>query len=147
MERIKIEIVKLNHAKGLKLPEYATSGSAGMDLVSAVETEIKPMEISLIPTGLTVAIPEGYEGQIRPRSGMALKHGITLPNSPGTIDSDYRGEIKVIIQNLGTESFVINRGDRIAQFIIAPVVRAEWKQVDTLPESVRSTGGFGHTGK
>jgi dUTP pyrophosphatase len=147
MEQIKIEVVRLKHAEGLELPEYATSGSAGMDLVSAVETEIKPSEIILVPTGLTVAIPKGYEGQIRPRSGLALKHGITIPNSPGTIDSDYRGEIKIILQNLGSEPFVIKRGDRIAQFVVAPVVKAEWKPVETLPESARSSGGFGHTGK
>lgn len=132
----------------LPLPAYATSGSAGVDLLAAVseETVLAPMERKLIPTGIMAAIPEGFEGQVRPRSGLALRHGISMVNTPGTIDSDYRGEIKVIMVNLGEEPFVIKRGDRIAQFVICPVMQAEFAEVEELPETSRGGGGFGHTG-
>jgi dUTP pyrophosphatase len=135
----------------LPLPSFATRGSAGADLSAAVEKDlvIAPGDRALIPTGFAVAIPEGYEGQIRPRSGLALRHGITLPNSPGTIDSDYRGELQVILQNMGDASFVVRRGDRIAQLVISPVVRPSFLEVDqseALGETDRGDGGFGHTG-
>jgi len=125
-----------------------TAGAAGMDLSAAVTTEItiQPGEITLVPTGLEVAIPEGYEGQVRPRSGLAVKHGISLPNTPATIDSDYRGEIRVPLINLGKEAFRVERGMRIAQFVIAPVMRITWDEVTELPATARAAGGFGHSG-
>lgn len=130
------------------MPEYATDGSAGADLRAAVESDvvILPGERALIPTGLRMAIPEGYEGQVRPRSGLALRNGISCVNSPGTIDSDYRGSVQVIIINQGQEPFTIRRGDRIAQLVIAPVIRASFSECDSLPDTHRSDGGFGHTG-
>ena len=133
---------------GARLPEYATSRAAGMDLRAHISQPLtlQPGERALIPTGLRMAIPPGYEGQVRPRSGLAIRHGISLLNSPGTIDADYRGEIKVIVANLGSEPVTINPGDRIAQLVIAPVVRAELVEVDELPETERGEGGFGHTG-
>jgi dUTP pyrophosphatase len=143
-----IPIQILEHAADLPLPSYATPGSAGMDLRAAVTAPllIKPGERILIPTGIAIAVPQGYEAQVRPRSGLAIKHGITMLNSPGTIDSDYRGEIKVIAINHGTEYFSIERGERVAQLVIAPVARAEWQKVDSLEETMRGAGGFGHSG-
>ncbi len=143
-----IPIKTLDHAKDLALPAYATEDSAGMDLLAAVsgETRLARMEIKLIPTGIAMALPKGYEAQVRPRSGLALKRGISLVNSPGTIDADYRGEIGVIMINLGGEDFIITRGMRIAQMIIAPYSRAAWEKVESLEESERGAGGFGSTG-
>jgi len=143
---MKIKIV--NHSKHL-LPEYATSLSAGMDLRANIEEPIllKPLERKLIPTGLFIELPAGYEAQIRPRSGLAIKKGITVLNSPGTIDADYRGEICIILVNLSNEDFIIIDGDRICQMVIATHAQAEWMEVTDLEETVRGTGGFGHTGK
>lgn len=145
---ISLRIKKLDHAKDLPLPSYATPGSAGMDLRSA---SVEPVVISpgqrvLVPTGLVLEIPDGYEGQVRPRSGLALKHGISLVNSPGTIDSDYRGEVMVIMINLGDDHFMINYGDRIAQLVVAPVIQAEIVEVVRVDDSDRGAGGFGSTG-
>jgi dUTP pyrophosphatase len=146
--RIAVQVVRLPHADGLPLPAYATEGAAGMDLLAAVgETlRIPPGGRALVPTGLTIALPPGYELQVRPRSGLALKHGIVLPNSPGTVDEDYRGELLVIVMNAGSAAFSIERGMRIAQAVVAPVVRAEWHEVAELPASARGSGGFGSTG-
>ena len=143
-----IQVQRLPHAEGLALPSYATAGAAGMDLLAAVAAPVvlAPGGRTLVPTGLRLAIPAGYELQIRPRSGLALKNGITLPNAPGTIDEDYRGELGVIVLNAGTEPFTIERGMRIAQAVLAPVVRAAWAEVDALPETARGAGGFGSTG-
>jgi dUTP pyrophosphatase len=143
-----LQIRRLPHSEGLPLPAYMTDGAAGMDLHAAVDTDltIDPGAIVLVPTGLAVAIPDGFEGQVRPRSGLAVKHGISLPNTPATIDADYRGEIRVPLINLGREPFVVSRGMRIAQFVIAPVVRASWEEVAELPATVRAGGGFGHSG-
>jgi dUTP pyrophosphatase len=143
-----ISITRLHHAKDLALPAYATEHSAGMDLLAAVSEIITLAagERKLIPTGLSIALPDGYEAQIRPRSGLALKHGISLVNSPGTIDADYRGEIGVIIINHGSEPFTIERGMRIAQMVIAPYTRAQFSEVLELPSSARGAGGFGSTG-
>jgi dUTP pyrophosphatase len=144
---VKVFIKKLDPS--VKLPEYKTSGASGLDLMAFTKEpiEIKPKTSSLIPTGLSVAFSENYEIQIRPRSGLAAKKNITVLNTPGTIDSDYRGEIKVIIYNHGNENFLINNGDRIAQMILAPVVKMELEEVNNLPESIRGKGGFGSTGK
>lgn len=143
-----ISITRLPHARDLALPAYATEHSAGMDLLAAVNETITLAagERKLIPTGLSIALPDGYEAQIRPRSGLALKHGISLVNSPGTIDADYRGEIGVIIINHGSEPFTIERGMRIAQMVIAPYTRAQFSEVLELPSSARGAGGFGSTG-
>ena len=132
----------------IPLPEYATTGSAGMDLRAAVTAEVvlRPMERKLIPTGFRIELPEGYEAQVRPRSGLALKYGVTMVNTPGTIDSDYRGELSVILINLGAEDFTIKRGDRIAQMVIAPVTRVLLEEVSEVNETTRGSGGFGHTG-
>ena len=145
---VNVRIRRLAHGVGLDLPHYATQGAAGMDLLAAVEAPvtIAPGGRALIPTGFCIALPPGYELQVRPRSGLALKHGITLPNSPGTIDEDYRGEIGVIVLNTGSEEFVVTRGMRIAQAVVAPVVRAVWDEVDDLDETARGAGGFGSTG-
>jgi len=143
---IKVEVKRLPHGAGLPLPAYATSGAAGMDVVSAEDVTIAPGARHAVATGLALAIPEGYEIQVRPRSGLALKHGITVPNTPGTIDSDYRGEMKVILINLGPEPFAIARGDRVAQLVLAPVVQAEWDEVAELDATERGEGGFGSTG-
>jgi len=136
-------------ARDLPLPAYATAGSAGMDLHAAIDAAVvlEPGRRSLISAGIRIALPEGFEAQIRPRSGLAVKHGLGMVNSPGTIDSDYRGIVKVPLINLGQEPVTINRGDRIAQMVIAPVIRAEWEEVDDvdLPETLRGDGGFGHT--
>jgi len=147
-ESLKLLVKKEAHAIDIPLPGYMTEGSSGMDLYAAVDDEIiiAPGEITLIPTGLTVAVPSGYELQIRPRSGMAAKHGIGILNSPGTIDSDYRGEIKVVMINLGQKIFAVKRCDRIAQMVLCPVLRAIFEEIDILPPTVRSDGGFGHTG-
>ena len=144
---IKVEVKRLPHGEGLPLPAYATSGAAGMDVVSAEDVTLAPGARHAVATGLAMAIPQGYEVQVRPRSGLALKHGITVPNTPGTIDSDYRGELKVILINLGTEPFVIARGDRVAQLVLAPVVQAAWDEVAELDATERGEGGFGSTGR
>lgn len=143
-----ISVRRLPHAGDLPLPSYATEGAAGFDLLAAVEApmDIPPGGRALVPTGLCIALPAGYELQIRPRSGLALKHGIVLPNSPGTIDEDYRGEVGVIVLNTGDAPFTVERGMRIAQGVLAPVVRASWDVVETLPETARGAGGFGSTG-
>lgn len=131
------------------LPEYATEYSAGLDIKANIDADItlQPLERALIPTGLYIELPQGYEAQIRPRSGLALKHGLTVLNSPGTIDADYRGEIRVILVNLSNQPFVIKDGERICQMVIAAHARVEWTETDTLDETVRGAGGFGHTGK
>ena len=149
MPTIRLPVQRLPHGAGLPLPGYQTAGSAGMDLLAAViePVTIEPGERTLIPTGLIIAVPLGYEAQVRPRSGLALRNGITLPNAPGTIDSDYRGEVQVILANHGSESFTISRGDRIAQLVLAPVVQALWDEQEELPATPRGEGGFGHTGK
>ena len=145
---IPILVCRLPHAQDLPLPAYATAGAAGMDLRAAVQhpVTIAPNQRALIPTGLTIALPPGFELQIRPRSGLALRHGITLPNTPGTIDEDYRGEISVILLNTGADSFIVDRGARIAQAILAPVSRAVWQEVADLDVTTRNVGGFGSTG-
>lgn len=143
---IPVQVKRLPHGAGLPLPAYATAGAAGMDVVSAEAVTIDPGARHAVATGLALAIPEGYEIQVRPRSGLALKHGITVPNTPGTIDSDYRGELKVILINHGAEPFVIARGDRVAQLVLAPVVQAVWDEVDELDATERGEGGFGSTG-
>ena len=145
-----IPVVQLPHARGLPLPAYETPLAAGMDLRAAVEDNgpvtLKPMSRAMVPTGLSFAVPAGFEAQVRPRSGLAAKAGITCLNTPGTIDADYRGEVKVILINLGEEDFIIRRGDRIAQLVVAPVASASWRQVDSLDETARGAGGFGSTG-
>lgn len=143
---IKVEVKRLPHSAGLPLPAYATQGAAGMDVVSAESVTLAPGARHAVATGLALAIPAGYEVQVRPRSGLALKHGITVPNTPGTIDSDYRGELKVILINHGAEPFVIQRGDRVAQLVLAPVVQAAWDEVAELDATERGEGGFGSTG-
>jgi dUTP pyrophosphatase len=144
---IAIRILRLAHGAGLPLPDYATSGAAGMDVVAAEDIDLAPGARHAVATGFAIAIPDGYEVQVRPRSGLALKHGITCLNTPGTIDSDYRGELKVILANLGQEPFRVVRGERIAQLVPAPVLRATWHEVDTLDETARGAGGFGSTGR
>lgn len=144
---MKILVQRLPHAEGLPLPAYATEGAAGMDLLAARAMEIPPGGRALVPTGLAIAIPEGFEMQVRPRSGLALKHGVTVLNAPGTVDSDYRGEVGVILLNTGAEPFSIARGERIAQAVFAPVTRATWEEVVVLPETRRGAGGFGSTGR
>jgi dUTP pyrophosphatase len=143
-----VRITRLRGARDLPLPSRATPGASGFDLHAAVESDltIAPGERVLVPTGLAIAVPEGYEAQVRPRSGLALRDGIVLPNAPGTIDSDYRGEIQVIVLNTGDRPFTVRRGDRIAQLVIAPVTSAEWVEVESLDETLRGPGGFGHTG-
>jgi dUTP pyrophosphatase len=148
MRDVAIETRILAHGEGLPLPARATEGAAGLDLMAALDepVELLPQARALIPTGLALAIPDGFEGQIRPRSGLAWKHGVTVCNAPGTIDSDYRGEVKVNLINLGHEKMSIARGDRIAQLVIAPVSRASLKIVSTLSDTIRGSGGFGSTG-
>lgn len=143
---IEIRLKRLPHGEGLPVPAYATAHAAGMDVVSAEEVTLEPGERHAVATGFAMAIPEGYEVQVRPRSGLALKHGISLPNTPGTIDADYRGELKVILINHGAEPFVIGRGDRIAQLVAAPVQVATFAEVAELDDTVRGSGGFGSTG-
>jgi len=141
-----VQIINKSHHP---MPEYATPLSAGMDIRANLteSIEIKPLERKLIPTGLYIALPEGFEAQMRPRSGLAIKHGITLLNTPGTIDADYRGEIGVILVNLSSETFIVNDGERICQMVVAAYTRVEWQQMETLDETERGAGGFGHTGK
>lgn len=143
---VPVMVRRLPHGDGLPLPAYATEGAAGMDVVAAEDVTLAPGARYAVATGLAVAIPHGFEIQVRPRSGLALKHGVTVPNTPGTIDSDYRGELKVIMINHGTEPFAIRRGDRVAQLVIAPVTRASWLEVDELDSTARGEGGFGSTG-
>lgn len=145
---VPVAIVQLDHARDLALPAYATHGSAGVDLTAAVTETVTlaPGARALIPTGIAIALPDGFEAQVRPRSGLALKHGITVLNSPGTIDADYRGEVKIIMYNASAEPFDISRGTRVAQMVIAPVSRVQWQPVDQLPASAREAGGFGSTG-
>jgi len=146
-----VRIQRLPHAEGLPLPAYETAGSAGMDLRAAVPEEqpltLHPGARALVPTGLRIALEPGYEAQVRPRSGLALKHGITCLNSPGTVDSDYRGEVGVILANLGQGTFIVRRGERIAQLVIAAHARAVWAEVEALDETDRGAGGFGSTGR
>nr|WP_298796307.1 dUTP diphosphatase [uncultured Acetobacter sp.] len=143
-----VRVQRLPHGQDLPLPSYATAGAAGMDLLAAVPAPVtlQPGGRTVIPTGLCIALPPGYELQVRPRSGLALKHGIILPNSPGTIDEDYRGEVGVIVLNAGDQPFTVEHGMRIAQAVIAPVERASWVECDSLDETARGTGGFGSTG-
>ena len=148
---ISIDIVQLPHGEGLPLPAYQSANAAGLDLQAAVPDQapvtLAPGRHALVPTALAVALPPGFEAQVRPRSGLAAKHGVTVLNSPGTIDADYRGEIGVLLINLGTEPFIVRRGERIAQMIVAPVVQATLTRVTTLPETARGSGGFGSTGR
>jgi len=148
IEQVEVQLTPLDHAVGLNLPTYATEHSAGMDLSAALEEaiELAPGERALVPTGLSIALPSGFEAQIRPRSGLALKYGVTILNTPGTVDADYRGEIKVILANLGTEAFTIERGQRIAQMVIARHASVKWHVVEELEETKRGAGGFGSTG-
>jgi dUTP pyrophosphatase len=141
-----VQVKRLPHGEGLALPAYATHGAAGMDVLSAEDVTLAPGARHAVATGLSLAIPAGYEIQVRPRSGLALKHGISVPNAPGTIDSDYRGELKVILINHGAEVFAIARGDRVAQLVLAPVVQAAWDEVAVLDDTERGAGGFGSTG-
>ena len=148
MSAVAVDIMRLPHGADLPLPEYATPDSAGVDLLAAVfeDLSLAPGERTLIPTGIALSLPRGYEAQIRPRSGLALKNGLTLLNTPGTIDADYRGEIGIILANLGQESFVVERGMRIAQMVVAPVSQVRWNAVESLDDSKRGAGGFGSTG-
>lgn len=150
MPHLSVSLKRLPHAEGLDLPQYETSRSAGMDLRAAVPQgepiTLAPGAHVLVPTGLQIALPEGYEGQVRPRSGLAMRHGVTVLNSPGTIDSDYRGECKVLLVNHGREPFVIERGERIAQLVVARHTRVQWEERHALEETVRGAGGFGSTG-
>ena len=148
---VTVQVLALPHHQGLELPQYATAGAAGMDLRAAVPQDapltLPPGGRALVPTGLQIALPHGYEAQVRPRSGLALKHGVTCLNTPGTIDSDYRGEIGVILANLGSQPFVITRGERIAQLVVATHARVEWEPVDRHAATERGVGGFGSTGR
>lgn len=148
MSPVAVPVMRLPHGADLPLPDYATAGSAGMDLLAALDAplELAPGARALVPSGIAIALPEGYEAQVRPRSGLAARHGITVLNAPGTIDSDYRGELKAILINLGEAPFTINRGDRIAQLVVAACARATWQPVESLEESARGAGGFGSTG-
>jgi dUTP pyrophosphatase len=149
-EPLSVMVVQLPHARDMPLPAYHSKSAAGLDLTAAVldgyPLTLKPGDRALVPTGLVLQIPEGHEGQVRPRSGIALRHGVTVLNSPGTIDADYRGEVMVALVNHGESPFVVERGMRIAQLLVAPVPRVTWSEVDELPPSVRGEGGFGHTG-
>jgi dUTP pyrophosphatase len=151
MSTITIQVAPLPHFEGLALPAYETALSAGMDLRAAVAADapmtLTPGARALVPTGLTIALPAGFEAQIRPRSGLAFKHGITCLNTPGTIDADYRGEVKVLLINLGADAFTIQRGERIAQMVIAPVTQGAWEVVSELSDTARGAGGFGSTGR
>jgi len=150
LTRIHVQITRVNESTSdIPLPSYATEGSAGMDLRAAVDSPVvlRVGETLLVPTGIAIALPAGYEAQVRPRSGLAAKHKISVLNAPGTVDSDYRGEVKVILTNFGTEDFVLQRGERIAQMVIARYERVEWEELDALDETARGAGGFGHTGR
>lgn len=151
MDRTPVAVTRLPHAEGLDLPHYATDRSAGMDLRAAVPDDepltLEPGMWTLVPTGLQIALPSGYEAQVRPRSGLAVRHGVTVLNSPGTIDADYRGECKVILINHGTEPFVIERGERIAQLVVARHAHVEWAEQESLEATARGAGGFGSTGQ
>ena len=144
---ISIKLSRLPHGEGLQLPSYATQGAAGLDVVTAVDVSLAPGERMAVPTGFAIEIPPGYEVQVRPRSGLALKYGVTCLNTPGTIDSDYRGEVKVILANLGADTFSVGRGERIAQLVPAPVLRATFEEVAELSGTARGSGGFGSTGE
>ena len=144
---MKVQILRLGNGKDLPLPAYATAGSAGLDLRAADAFTLRPGERALVPTGIAIALPQGFEAQVRPRSGLAVKHGVTVLNAPGTIDADYRGEIKVPMINHGSEEFAIVRGDRIAQMVITPVTIATLTEVDSLEETERGSGGFGSSGQ
>jgi dUTP pyrophosphatase len=148
MTQVEIAVSRLLHNTDLPLPAYETAQSAGMDLAAAIDAPVTlaPGGRALVPTGLAIALPAGYEAQVRPRSGLAAKNGVTVLNTPGTVDADYRGEVKVILINLGDDAFEIERGMRIAQMVIAPVTQASFTEVDTLPETARGAGGFGSTG-
>jgi len=148
VEQLQVRVVREPGCEDLPLPEYATGAAAGVDLRAAVSEPVtlRPGERRLIPTGLRIALPEGFEAQVRPRSGLAIRHGIGMVNSPGTIDADYRGVIQVILINLGQEPFIVERGDRIAQMVVAPVTRVSWQEASTLDDTERGEGGFGHTG-
>jgi dUTP pyrophosphatase len=151
MKPVDVAIMRLAHGEGLPLPRYASSGAAGLDLRAAIREDeviaLKPFERRAVGTGLAIALPDGYEAQVRPRSGLALAHGVTCLNTPGTIDSDYRGEVKVILINLGERRFTVRRGDRIAQLVIAPVAQARWVEAQTLDETWRGAKGFGSSGR
>lgn len=144
-----ISVKRLPNGAGLPLPAYQSEGAAGLDLLAAVDASVTlgPLERELIPTGIAIALPDGYEAQVRPRSGLAVRHGIGIVNAPGTVDADYRGEIKVLLVNLSAEPFTINRGERIAQMVVAPIARAELVETIDLPSSARGAGGFGSTGR
>tara|TARA_Y100000813_G_scaffold115491_1_gene82692 strand:- start:49 stop:507 length:459 start_codon:yes stop_codon:yes gene_type:complete len=148
MKHVTVPIQRLPHGAGLPLPSYATEGSAGMDLMAAIDAPmtLAPMGRALVPTGLALALPVGYEAQVRPRSGLAAKHGVTVLNSPGTVDADYRGEVKVILVNLSNETFEIEPAMRIAQMVVAPVTQVAWAETDSLDDTARGAGGFGSTG-
>ena len=145
-----VRVLRLPHACGLPLPSYQSEGAAGLDLLAAIAANtqlvLEPRARDLVPTGLILELPAGFEGQVRPRSGLALKHGVTVLNAPGTVDSDYRGEVKVLLVNLGSEPFVIERGLRVAQLVVAPLTRVELREVESLAHSTRGAGGFGSTG-
>ncbi len=143
---VTVQVRRLPHGEGLVLPFYASDGAAGMDVVSAEDVLLLPGARHAVATGLALGIPPGFEIQVRPRSGLALKYGISVPNAPGTVDSDYRGELKVILINLGAEVFAVARGDRVAQLVLAPVERGVWAEVDALDDTTRGAGGFGSTG-
>lgn len=148
---VRVGVVRLDHANGLPLPAYQTEGAAGLDLVAALDVQnpltLAPGARALVPTGLIIELPHGYEAQVRPRSGLALNHGITVLNSPGTIDSDYRGEVRIILANLGQAPFEVRRGERIAQLVVSPVTRAAFVEVSEVSDTLRGKGGFGSTGK
>ena len=148
VESVEIEVVRLAHGRDLALPDYATASAAGADLLAAIDQDIvlAPLERRIVPTGISIALPVGFEAQVRPRSGLAAKHGVTVANAPGTIDADYRGEVGVILINLGKEPFLITRGMRIAQMVIARHARAVWREVSELDRTARGAGGFGSTG-
>ncbi len=148
VETVDIEILRLAHGQGLQLPDYATAAAAGADLLAAIDAdiELKPLERLIVPTGISIALPVGFEAQVRPRSGLAAKNGVTVANAPGTIEADYRGEVGVILINLGQEPFKISRGMRIAQLVIARHARAVWREVQELDRTARGAGGFGSTG-
>ena len=150
MTKVRVQVRRVrSHPEPLPLPRYQSEQAAGLDLFADIEGEwtLAPQARRAVPTGLAIALPDGFEGQVRPRSGLALRHGITCINSPGTIDADYRGEVQVLLVNLSGEPYTLRRGERIAQLVVAPVVRAELEEVDTLPTSVRGEGGFGSTGR